>query len=906
MNTIHDFLHSIFGDAPGHIVIWTAADKKSSSFENTGEGRADAAEYAASRANEADVYFGLGLHPKALPASSRGKADGVAGIGCVWADVDFGPGHKNPVAPDEATARRIVESVEPKPSMIVHSGGGLHCYWLLTEPWVFASDDDREKAKALVPAWQDRLRAAFAREGYTLDSTGDLARVLRLPGTFNHKQSEPRPVRLEHPDDGLNGSLARYSITDFEPPVAPAPAKTRPIAKPAEIAMPTREKRCLAYLRECPDAISGNGGHDATLRAACECYCFGLDDASALRVMQQFNQQKTGGETWTDKELAHKLESARKKVEQAGEIGCRLAEADDGLPVAVRWKGNGFRCVVTGGAVADTVDLGHADQRAAMVGKLVQAMSGIEPAEVEKHLLRLVNDRGRQLDANDERESDPRKTISKMLVEIAGAATLAHDENRVGYARFDVDGHEETYAVKSQGFRQWLGRRLYLEYGEAAYGDAMKAALDLIEAEANESGRQVRVGVRVIDHDGAIYLDLCDEKRRLVQITTSGWKVLDKYPVWFRRSPGMLALPAPCLGGSVHDLRPFLNVKTDADFVLVVAWLLAALNPHGPYPVLNVTGEQGSAKSMMQRLLRSLVDPNAAPLRSEPREERDLIIAANNSLVLAYDNLSTISGLFSDALCRIATEGGFAARALYTNDEEAIFNSKRPIMFNGISDLATRSDLLDRCITISLQPISPADRKDEKTLWAEFEKLRACILGALLDAVAAGLTHRDEVHIPPEQRPRMLDFALWVTACERGLPWKAGTFIEAYGGNRQDANVLALESSVVGQAVMQFMGGRDEWTGTCKELLGEFEGTVDERTRQRKDWPATPPKLRHAIERIAPNLRAEGLDVQRLPRTGHSRPILLRRIARDAEPVADTRQAHQVPPTGVDTEDRQS
>ena len=88
--------------------------------------------------------------------------------------------------------------------------------------------------------------------------------------------------------------------------------------------MATREARCIAYLEKCPDAISGQGGHNATLRAACECSRFGLDDEAAWRVMRRFNDKKTGGEQWSDKELAHKLESARHKVEAAGELGVRL------------------------------------------------------------------------------------------------------------------------------------------------------------------------------------------------------------------------------------------------------------------------------------------------------------------------------------------------------------------------------------------------------------------------------------------------------------------------------------------------------------------------------------------------------------------------------------------------------
>jgi hypothetical protein len=112
----------------------------------------------------------------------------------------------------------------------------------------------------------------------------------------------------------------------------------------------------------------------------------------------------------------------------------------------------------------------------------------------------------------------------------------------------------------------------------------------------------------------------------------------------------MLALPLPVRGGSIGRLRDFVNVRADEDFILVVAWLLSAMRDHGPYPVLMTIGEQGSAKSTLLEILRSLVDPNVAPLRSPPRDDRDLFIAASNAHVLAYDNLSGLPSWLSDGL----------------------------------------------------------------------------------------------------------------------------------------------------------------------------------------------------------------------------------------------------------------
>ena len=171
--------------------------------------------------------------------------------------------------------------------------------------------------------------------------------------------------------------------------------------------------------------------------------------------------------------------------------------------------------------------------------------------------------------------------------------------------------------------------------------------------------------------------------------------MVENPPVRFRRSKAILPLPEPVIGGSVNALRQFVNVG-DADWPLFLAALLAAYRPGRPYPILNLHGEQGSAKTTTARMFRGLIDPNTAPVRAEPREPRDLMIAANNGLVVALDNLSHIPAWLSAGLCRLSTGGGFSTRTLYENDEETVFDAMRPVVVNGIEEVATRSDPLTR------------------------------------------------------------------------------------------------------------------------------------------------------------------------------------------------------------------
>ena len=200
------------------------------------------------------------------------------------------------------------------------------------------------------------------------------------------------------------------------------------------------------------------------------------------------------------------------------------------------------------------------------------------------------------------------------------------------------------------------------------------------------------------------------------------------------------------------------------------------MNPAGPYPILILTGEQGSAKTTTARVVRQLIDPFSPSVRSQPRDERDLMIAANNSWVISLDNLSGASQWLSDALCRISTGGGFATRELHTDSEEILFNSTRPIILNGIDDLGTSADLADRSLFITLPQIPEERRKTEREFWQSFEATRPRILGALLDAVSAAL--KNEEHVRIDRLPRMADFARWVyaSASSAQLPFNAQEF----------------------------------------------------------------------------------------------------------------------------------
>ena len=449
------------------------------------------------------------------------------------------------------------------------------------------------------------------------------------------------------------------------------------------------------------------------------------------------------------------------------------------------------------------------------------------------------------------REAQPRQR--DLLIKCADDADLWHDADEIGYATIQARGHRENHYIRSKTFRGWLGHRYYKQYGGAPGAQAVEDALRLIEVRARYERPLFEATVRLGQHGDAIYLDLGDENWRAIEITTKGWHLLDGPPVKFIRPRGMRPLPVPAPGGSVVELRPFVNVASDQDFTLVLAWLVAAMRPTGPYPILILGGEQGAAKSTVARALRSLVDPNIAPIRTAPREERDLLIAARNGWIIALDNLSRVQPWLADGLCRIATGGGFGARQLYSDADEMLFEAQRPAILNGIPDLATRPDLADRSLVLTLPQISDDSRLPETAFWNAFEEAKPRILGALLDAVSTALRHLPTVDLP--RTPRMADFAIWATAAEPALKLDHGAFMQAYVSNLKVAVEMTVEADVIATAIRDLAQAKGSWAGTATELLSVLNECTSEGIRRQKEWPTDATRLSGRLRRAAAALR---------------------------------------------------
>lgn len=476
--------------------------------------------------------------------------------------------------------------------------------------------------------------------------------------------------------------------------------------------------------------------------------------------------------------------------------------------------------------------------------------------------------------ASEKPDSSDRTRTSQtdLIVELVDALgiELVHDLSMLPYALVKQTSVRAVYAVRSTAFRSVLAKEFFERYGKSPRTAALADARTVLEGRAQHAGRLVDVALRIAGGEDVIDVDLGDDRWRMVHITRDGWSVMPHGDRIFRRAPGMLALPDPVRGGSLAELREFIRVDDD-NFALIAAFLVNALRHRGPYPILPLTGEQGSAKTTTARTLRRLVDPNRADVRAEPRDNRDLMIAANNGHMIALDNLSHLSTQLSDALCRLSTGGGFATRTLYSDDEETIFYGQRPLILTSIADVASRPDLLDRCLSVRLQPIPECERRTEEELWTLFEVARPRLFGALLDAVSAALRNVRETDRAIKSKPRMADAYCWALAAAPALGIDAGATASAWSRTLDEAHTSILESSLIFAPLRTLVENAGGWSGSATELLAAIASLLDESITRRRDWPRNAKGLANQVRSIAPALRRVGIDHYEPPRKSGAR-----------------------------------
>lgn len=455
------------------------------------------------------------------------------------------------------------------------------------------------------------------------------------------------------------------------------------------------------------------------------------------------------------------------------------------------------------------------------------------------------------------------------LLDIADGCEYILSRERIPFVRLDAG----TFPIEGNEFIQWLDNKYRLNGGKPAGENCLRDATKKIARAARINGSEQELFLRVGYGDKlrqSIYVDLGRNDRKAVEITADGWKVTVDPVVHFKRTAAVGLLPTPESGGDINALRQYINVPNDEQWILFVSWLVGCYSPFGTYPILIIQGDSGSAKSTATRILRQIIDPALPALLPYPKSPDVIVNHAFHNHLLTYDNLSGVSNDVSDALCTVASGSGFATRELYTNFGRAAFEFKRPVALNGIDNIARRNDLASRSLALYFHRVADGNRLTEAEVDYGVERILPGVLGAVFDAVAMALKNFHATDLG-DLNYRISDWVKWSLASLPALPWGRDDYLRAMAENERVLTESVLNTDLVAQYVVQFMGEREEWEGKCTDLYELVENFVSDRVRRSREWPDSPIGFGMRLTRAHPLLESLGIELAKVQRNRQSR-----------------------------------
>lgn len=415
------------------------------------------------------------------------------------------------------------------------------------------------------------------------------------------------------------------------------------------------------------------------------------------------------------------------------------------------------------------------------------------------------------------------------------------------------ESHNEVCSTDSLRFRNWKATRFRSQYQRPPRSESLKQACVQVEAKCYDSP-QIQLYNRVGFYEDAIYYDLTTPDWKGVRIDQNGWTIGPLPPI-FKRYAHQNKQILPIKGGNARELLEFCNIDPD-DACLFLTSIASFFIPDIPHVILSQNGEQGTGKSSNSRRIKDLIDPSKVTLISAPKDLEQAQMIADKHWLCPFDNLSHVSAWFSDFLCRAVTGEGDMKRSLYTNDDEFIRSYKRCFVINGIGNLASRADLLDRSIVLDIPVLTQSS--PEKEMDAKWRSSLPYILGGFFDVISHAMAIIKD--IKGYERFRMSDFACWGAAIAEVMGYGQDVFFKQYSKSVDSKWKDTAEENTLVQKIEALLASHNgEWIGSATTLLE----VITPETGYTKDLPKTARALSSDLMRIAPVLRNIGIDVSR-------------------------------------------
>jgi len=453
-----------------------------------------------------------------------------------------------------------------------------------------------------------------------------------------------------------------------------------------------------------------------------------------------------------------------------------------------------------------------------------------------------------------------------------------------------VDQNGEAHALANEEAlpisraNRWLTQLLYEYENKAPTNDGLVGAKRVLDMLAHRLGEVRELHVRAAFYNGAVFYQL--GIGRVVRVDAEGWRLDPNPPVTFRSVANLRELPTPVPGGDILELAKWVNLKTDRDRRLYLAYITLIALAHIPRPIFLATGVMGSGKSTACRVVKRLMDPTNSEAVTIDR--RDFLQKASHAYILTLDNQNSLPEWALDTICRLVTGESDSKRVLYTDDEDLVWSMKRAVLLNGINPPSERGDVQDRALPIELERIDKRERLPEDEFWMQFASSQPELLGAVFSALSGALRERQVVTL--SERPRLADWGLYAAALYQAQGWGIDTFLSDWQGVEEAQQQGTLDGSSVAQAIILYMQNKTRIEKPASKLHTLIETFVEDELDLKNDrgWPKTGRTLWKRIREVTPLLETHGIRATRGASNKVGRPIILEKISHDPGDGDDT------------------
>ncbi len=471
------------------------------------------------------------------------------------------------------------------------------------------------------------------------------------------------------------------------------------------------------------------------------------------------------------------------------------------------------------------------------------------------------------------------------LISIAEAScSFFTDQHGTPYAFRNNPGH--VSALKSREFKVWLVGEFYKRHEEAVGSDAISAAVNVLEAKANESAR-VTLSTRCgMDGPRRLLIDLASKDEQTVVIDAGGLRIESLAEPKFRRYSHMVPMEVAADAADLKEYAKFWRFKDPADDVLLVGFIGHAFVSEIPHAILVLIGSKGSTKTTATRATRQIIDPSSVADLTIGEKGKEFVQQLAHNYVPLFDNVSKLQPWQADDLCRASTGAGFSKRELYSDEDDVIFMFKRVVIVNGINTPTQRPDFLDRSILIECARVPRGERLEDSQVQAKISEWIPRLRRSIFEALATATQLIDQVRGELKELPRMADFAIWGEAFCRASGYAPLEFYNRLMEKVDETSTIALENDVIAELLFKLFDdpksltyGSKEFECTSSELLKTLVALNEElKYVGPKELPSSPDSLGRRLGELAADLEEVGIRIRR-NRSRRKRSYIISRVS---------------------------